>query len=120
MTIVSGFDLHICGSIFAHNLLNFILTFFYIITKIRVKHYCLFSFEINFIVFIFYLKINCTHFLCILFQISIIAPERDEFQRAEFVHFISQFPKQYLLFVDESSKDDRSGQVRLPSFYTSK
>ena len=40
-----------------------------------------------------------------------VARERDDTQHANFCYFITQFDKQQLLFIDESSKDDRTFQV---------
>lgn len=37
-----------------------------------------------------------------------IAIERDEFGRAEYVHRMSQYPPEYLGFLDETSKDERT------------
>ena len=37
-----------------------------------------------------------------------IAIERDEFRRAEYVHRMSQYPPEYLGFLDETSKDERT------------
>ena len=45
-------------------------------------------------------------------QLQIIARERDERKRAEFRRFTSQFQPEQFLFVDESSKDERTTQVR--------
>ena len=45
-------------------------------------------------------------------QLSVIACERDDYQRAEFIHTISQFRRHQLLFLDESSKDDRTPERR--------
>ena len=42
---------------------------------------------------------------------QIIARQRDERRRAEFRRFIAQFNPDQFLFVDESSKDDRTLQV---------
>ena len=52
-------------------------------------------------------------FFFVLCQLQIIAKERDENRRADFRHFISQFDKNQLLFIDESSKDDRTFQVKV-------
>ena len=41
---------------------------------------------------------------------KIIARERDERKRAEFRRFTSQFQPEQFLFVDESSKDERTTQ----------
>ena len=51
----------------------------------------------------------CNHLLRMGFthkKLSIIAIERDEFERAHFARFISLFPSSMFLFVDECSKDD--------------
>ena len=45
-------------------------------------------------------------------KLQIIARERDERKRAEFRRFTSQFQPEQFLFVDESSKDERTTQVR--------
>ena len=47
---------------------------------------------------------------------AIIAYERDCFQHAEYVAFISQFPREMLVFADESSKDDLTSQVTIAWF----
>ena len=47
----------------------------------------------------------------VFFQMGIIASERDELLRAEYVRFVAQFPSEMFLFLDESSKDDRTPQV---------
>ena len=46
-----------------------------------------------------------------------IARERDERKRAEFRRFVSEFKPEQFLFVDESSKDERTIQVQIIVFY---
>ena len=49
-------------------------------------------------------------------KLSIIAIERDEFERAHFARFLSQFPSSMFLFVDECPKDDRDCNRRYGHF----
>lgn len=47
----------------------------------------------------------------ILFQLNLIAKQRDEQERAAFRRKISQFQPHQFLFIDESAKDERTFQV---------
>lgn len=48
-----------------------------------------------------------------LSQLQVIAKERDERRRANFRRYMAQFNKHDLLFIDESSKDERTFQVNI-------
>ncbi len=43
-------------------------------------------------------------------KMNLIAYERNEVERAEFINFISQFDSSMFIFVDETSKDSRTSQ----------
>lgn len=45
-------------------------------------------------------------------QLNLVAKQRNEMLRAEFRRRIAQFETHQLLFIDESSKDDRTFQVK--------
>lgn len=55
------------------------------------------------------------YFLCnqdfYLFQLSVIARERDERRRAHYRRIIGAFDRRQLLFIDESARDERTFQV---------
>ena len=48
-----------------------------------------------------------------IFQLQVIARQRNEAQRAVFRRLVSAFRKEQLIFLDESSKDERTTQVNL-------
>ncbi|KIM89759.1 hypothetical protein PILCRDRAFT_60772 [Piloderma croceum F 1598] len=50
--------------------------------------------------------LECTGVSCK--KLRKIALERDEFCRADYVHRMSQYPPEYLSFLDETSKDERT------------